>query len=131
MGNFLREPSAGHLRFERRLPKRRNRRTILVPLQKPFDRDDFCLTLLHDHGLVPLLRVGDVLGLVTSQHHPHTMATPYSVEFAELSAHYRHSLAAMFDPHDNVDYAARFLEELRARDADGRWRPPAIMRARQ
>jgi soluble lytic murein transglycosylase-like protein len=30
-----------------------------------------------------------------------------------------HSLEAMFDPHENVDYAARFLKELRARE--GSW----------
>ncbi len=29
------------------------------------------------------------------------------------------SLEAMFDPHENVDYAARFLKELRARE--GSW----------
>ena len=38
--------------------------------------------------------------------------------------HYYHSsqfrsLEAMFDPHENVDYAARFLKELRARE--GSW----------
>lgn len=32
--------------------------------------------------------------------------------------HFR-SVEAMFDPHDNVDYAARFLRELRARE--GSW----------
>jgi soluble lytic murein transglycosylase-like protein len=34
------------------------------------------------------------------------------------ASHFR-SLEAMFDPHENVDYAARFLRELRARE--GSW----------
>lgn len=37
------------------------------------------------------------------------------------------SLAAIFDPHENVDYAARFLKELGPGKAAGRGRPP-IMR---
>jgi hypothetical protein len=34
-----------------------------------------------------------------------------------------HSLAAIFDPHENVDYAARFLKELGPEKAAGRGRP--------
>jgi hypothetical protein len=71
-----------HLRFKSRLNERLNRRAdkVLVPLQKLFDRDNFCLNLLHGHGLLPRQRVGDF------DHHLHTMAA--SFDFAELSAHY-------------------------------------------
>jgi soluble lytic murein transglycosylase-like protein len=41
----------------------------------------------------------------------------------QINHHYHssqfHSLEAMFDPHENVDYAARFLKALRARE--GSW----------
>jgi len=59
---FLRGKRLRHLRFERRLHKRLNRRAheIRVSLQKRFDRDGFCLTLLSGHGLLPRQRVGDV-----------------------------------------------------------------------
>jgi hypothetical protein len=40
------------------------------------------LTLHLGHGVLPRNRVGDV------RHHPHTMATQGSAEFAELSRHY-------------------------------------------
>lgn len=48
--------------------------------------------------------------------------------------HYYHgdkfaSVQAMFDPAKNVEYAARFLKELKQREEAGQWRWPATMRA--
>ncbi|GMA77024.1 hypothetical protein GCM10025880_34410 [Methylorubrum aminovorans] len=52
----------------------------------------------------------------------------------QINHHYHRakfaSLEAMIDPAQNVEYATRFLKELKEREEAGRWRSPAIMPGR-